>query len=255
MTYIFDTQRLKDTFKMMNKLNVVNLVWKGDKTINGLCCASMTGNGSLLFDVLKPISYEDFYEKLCEYSKLNKNKLNIYERGLTFEELTKLAKCFKNKVEKHDNKIVFTIENYIDYILYVNVIQTFDGHVKEIILINYIKKYWYSDAHRSTGKLDSKYGIDILYRNNSRGIQLKSIKFFLGKKSSVISDRKNILPLKNEVLEKFNIDMKYAIYDSSCNSYLISSNGTPIFSFEEFYYLLESNEVPHPILKYTKTEL
>lgn len=250
MEYTFDVQRLTNNFNHMNRFNTVNLVWKGNESVRGLCSAYKTGHGSTLFDKLNPISYEDFYYKLKSYAENNKNTLSVYERGLTSDELHKIAVNFKNGVEKHDRNIVFTLENYIDYILYVNVIQTFDGHINEVMLVDYINKYWYKDAHRVTGSLDSQYGIDIMYRGDTRGIQVKSIKFFFGNKSSVVTDRKNIKPLKDEVMQKFGIDMWYAIYDRDNKSYLISSNGTPVFSFEEFNQLLNTKVVPHPVLSY-----
>ena len=118
------------------------------------------------------------------------------------------------------------------------------------MLVDYINKYWYNDAHKAQGILDSQYGVDILYKNDTRGIQVKSINFFLGNKQSTINDRENIEPLKNEVKSKFNIDMKYAIFDRKSNKYLQSSNNTPVFSFEEFNAIMQSNERPHKVFKY-----
>ena len=250
--FIFDTLRLTDAFNTMNKYDVVNLVWKGNDKIKGLCKASKSGHGSTIFDKLNPISYEDFYQKLVIYTEQNKYTLDVYQRGLTYEELISLAQEFEENVKLLNPKISFTLENYMDYIMYVNIIQTFDGHINEVNLVNYINKYWYKDAHKASGELDSKYGIDILYKNNTRGIQVKSINFFLGNKSSTINDRKQIEPLKNKVKEKFGIDMKYAIYDRKCKQYLISSNNTPIFSFEEFNELLNANDKKHPVFNYKK---
>lgn len=250
MNYTFNVKKLTNNFNHMNRFDTINLVWKGNKSVRGLCNPYKTGHGSTLFDKLNPISYEDFYNKLKSYAENNRHTLSVYERGLTQDELHTIACNFKNNVEKYDRNIVFTLENYIDYILYVNVIQTFDGHINEVMLVDYINKYWYKDAHRVTGPLDSKYGIDILYRGDTRGIQVKSIKFFFGNKSSVVTDRKNIEPLKDEVMQKFGIDMWYAIYDRGNKTYLISSNGTPVFSFEEFNQLLNTQVVPHPVLSY-----
>ena len=41
-----------------------------------------------------------------------------------------------------DGKITFDIQNYIDYIMYVNIIQTFDGHINEVQLVEYINKLY-----------------------------------------------------------------------------------------------------------------
>jgi hypothetical protein len=248
-SFVFDKIRLERIFKIMNKNNVINLVWKGDNSIKGLCLASKSGHGSNLFDKLQPTSYEDFYFKLNQYALNNQHTLPIYDRGLVFNELYDLAVEFKTKVELLDKSISFKVEDYIDYIEYVNVIQTFDGHINEVMLVNYIKKSFYKDAHKANGMLDSKYGIDILYRNDTRGIQVKSLNFFLGNKQSTVNDRNNILPLKDEVKEKFNIEMYYAIFDRKNGAYLQSSNGTPIFKFDEFYNLLQSSEY-NKIFKY-----
>lgn len=250
--FIFDNIRLTHAFNCMNKFDIINLVWKGNNIIKGLCKASKTGHGSMLFDKLNPSSYHDFYEKLIKYAEQNKDVLNIYQRGLTYEELLIVAKEFKTQVNILNPNITFSIEDYVDYIMYVNVIQTFDGHINEVKLVDYINKYWYKDAHKVSGNLDSKYGIDILYKNDTRGIQVKSINFFLGNKTSTVNDRKEIEPLKNEVMNKFGIEMKYAIYDRKNKQYLVSSNNTPIFSFEEFNSLLLNNNKHHPVFDYPK---
>lgn len=255
MNYTFNVEKLTNNFNHMNRFDTINLVWKGNKSVRGLCNPYKTGHGSTLFDKLLPLSYEDFYNKLCIYATEHQNTLNVYERGLTLQETYRIASEFKHNVEKLNKNITFLIESYVDYIIYVNVIQTFDGHINEVMLVDYINKYWYKDAHRVTGDLDSKYGIDILYRGDSRGIQVKSLKFFLGNKSSVITDRDNIKPLKDYVLQHFNIDMRYAIYDRKEKAYLVSSNGTPVFSFEEFNKLLTTTNSPHPVLSYPKMQL
>lgn len=247
--FIFDEKRLFDVFNRLNVYDEINLVWKGNNTIKGLCIASKSGHGSNLFDKLEPTSYIDFYDKLIKYSIDNSDKLSIYDRGLLYEELVNLANEFKNGVESLNNNIKFELCDYIDYIMYVNIIQTFDGHINEVMLVNYIKSKWYNDVHKVNGVLDSKYGIDILYRNDTRGIQVKSINFFFGNKSSLINDRKNLIKLSYEVKDKFNIDMYYAIYDRMEKKYLLSSNGTPIFSFNEFKEILENNK---KIYKYKK---
>lgn len=253
--YNFDEIRLHDNFALMNSFNTINLVWKGNMKVKGLCKASKTGHGSNLFDKLEPVSYLDFYTKLQTYALQNEHVLPIYDRGLTLSEYHSLAIEFKTNVEHIDKTLCFTLDNYIDYIMYVNVIQTFDGHINEVMLVDYINQNWYKDAHRVTGELDSKYGVDILYRNDTRGIQVKSLKFFFGNKASVINDRNDILPLKNTVKTLFNIDMKYAIYNREMKQYLVSSNGTPVFSFEEFYSLLMNKETPHPILSYKQIKI
>ena len=167
----------------------------------------------------------------------------------------KVGKEFKYKVEQLSNNIFFSLEQYMDYITYVNVIQTFNGHINEVMLVKYIQRKGYADAHKASGKLDSQYGVDILYKNDTRGVQVKAITFFLGNKSSVVHDRLSIKPLKDEVEEKFGIDMKYAIFDRKENKYLKSTNGTPIFSYEEFQSLLDTKEYPHPIFKYERMEV
>jgi hypothetical protein len=249
-TFIFNVERLKNNFTKLNRYNVVNVVWKGDNTIKGLCQASKSGHGSNLFDKLLPTSYYDFYNKLTLYANENYNKLTIYNRGLTYNEVVELANEFKTNVESLDNTIQFEICDYIDYIYYVNVIQTFDGHINEIMLVDYINKYWYKDAHKAFGELDSKYGVDVLYNEDKKGIQVKSINFFLGNKQSVVNDRMNIKTLKDEVEKLFNIKMYYAIFDRKTNKYLKSKNNTPVFSYEEFKELLECKIKPHTVLKY-----
>lgn len=254
MEYIFDEQRITNNFQLLNKSNIVNLIWKGADNYKGLCRASKTGHGSTLFDKLEPESYYEFYTKLTQYALDNKNKLKVYDRGLTLDELINVAKEFKAEVENNDN-VSFSLEQYMDYITYVNVIQTYNGHINEVMLVKYMQNKGYIDAHKASGELDSRYGVDILYKEDTRGVQVKAITFFLGNKSSVVNDRLAIKPLKDEVMEKFGIDMKYAIFDRKDNKYLISSNGTPIFSFKEFQELINTKVYPHPVFSYNKIEI
>ena len=254
MEYTFNEQRITENFQLMNRFNIVNLIWKGDDNYKGLCRASKTGHGSTLFDKLEPKSYHEFYTKLTQYALENKDTLKVYDRGLTLEELIDVAKEFKSEVEARDT-VSFTLEQYMDYISYVNVIQTFNGHINEVMLVKYIQKKGYTDAHKASGELDSRYGVDILYKGDTRGVQVKAITFFLGNKSSVVNDRLAIKPLKEEVMIKFGIDMKYAIFDRKANKYLVSSNGTPIFSFEEFQGLVETKVYPHPVFSYKKIDV
>lgn len=240
MTYTFDENRICTTFEMMNKHNEVNLVWKGDDTIKGLCRGSKSGHGSTLFTKLEPTSYLDFYNKLNAYANANKRTLRIYDRGLTDEEFSKLALEFKTQVEELNADIDFTLLNYADYITYVNVFQTFNGHMGEVLLVNHLKKTGWEDAHRASGELDSRYGIDILYNNDTCGIQVKSSAFFFGNKSSVINDRAMIAPLKDEVKSNFGVDMEYAIFDKRAKKYIANIDGSILFSFKEFDEMLNT---------------
>ena len=253
MTYDFNIKRITDNFNYLNQFDEVNLIWKGDDKIDGLCKPSKTGHGSTLFDKLQPINYHDFYFKLTEYANNNKTSLRTYERGLTQEEFIKVGLEFKSSVEKLNPNLKFLLTAYLDYIAYVNVIQTFNGHINEVMLVKYLQNNGYADAHKVSGILDSRYGVDILYDNDTKGIQVKAITFFLGKKTSVINDRKLITPLKEEVLQKFNIQMEYAIFDRNNNKYLQNHNGTPIFTHDEFVGLLFPKTTGrHPIFDYTR---
>ena len=60
MTYDFNIKRITDNFNYLNQIDEVNLIWKGDDKIDGLCKPSKTGHGSTLFDKLQPINYHDF---------------------------------------------------------------------------------------------------------------------------------------------------------------------------------------------------
>lgn len=256
MTYTFDENRICSTFDMMNKHDEINLVWKGDDKIKGLCRGSKSGHGSTLFTKLEPTSYVDFYNKLNNYAQENKFKLRIYDRGLTDDEFIKLASEFKQNVEELNPAINFTLLNYADYITYVNVFQTFNGHMGEVLLVNYLKRIGYDDAHRANGELDSRYGIDILYNDDTIGVQVKSSAFFFGNKSSVINDRAMIQPLKEEVEEKFGIQMEYAIFDKKAKKYILNINGDVLFSFDEFMDMLKTpmNRY-HPIIHLKRASL
>lgn len=107
--YNFDEKHLSKNFALMNSYNIINLVWKGNNKVKGLCKTSNTGHGSNLFDKLQPISYIDFYNKLSEYAIQNESTMTIYDRGMTLKEVYNLAKNFKAIVEHHDKKIRFTL--------------------------------------------------------------------------------------------------------------------------------------------------
>lgn len=165
------------------------------------------GSCSYLFMKYKPVSYDDFLQKYLEdYDTENYDELTCRgdkHKGRSEEQLINLAK----KYLKLCNNDKVTLEMCLDDIVNHAIIETFDGHQAELVLINLINGLPDFYAQSCEDDMDASYGVDVVVRrkeNNkiSNFIQVKPISTFLGDKNrSLVEDRKNFFNKQ----EKLNI--------------------------------------------------
>lgn len=193
-----------------------NQLWK---SISG---RPYIGNCSYLYSVLKPVSYQDFFDKYVTFinpkyegEKLKKNQFY----GRTIEDLTKLAQYYQEQA--NDNN--FTLEEYFDDIVCHVIIETFDGHKAEKELMRVLTEYGF-DVEETEGDMDAEYGVDLIVRKNGilkEFIQVKPISTFVRTNPSLINDRCNFYLKQlrlDEYIEKNVTNLKkrriiYMLYD------------------------------------------
>lgn len=193
-----------------------NKVWK---SISG---RPYVGNCSYLYSVLKPLNYQDFFEKYVNYinpiNEGEKIKRNQFY-GRTIDDLIRLAKYYQEQA----NDATFTLEDYFDDIVCHVIIETFDGHKAEKELMTILNKYGF-EVEETEGDMDAEYGVDLIVRKNGEFkefIQVKPISTFVRTNPSLIEDRVNFY-LKQVKLNEYvknhqdiykERDIIYMLYD------------------------------------------
>lgn len=189
------------------------------RNIAGRC---YVGNCSYLYALLKPIDYQDFFNKYVDYinplekgeNKLKKNELY----GRSIEDLERLASHYK-KLTGDDS---FTLEEYFDDIVCHVIIETFDGHKAEKELINILTQYGF-EVEETEGLMDAEFGVDLIVRKNGEikeYIQVKPISTFVRTNPALLCDRSGFF-LKQLKLDEFTEnnpefkkrDIIYMLYD------------------------------------------
>jgi hypothetical protein len=200
-----------------------NQIWK---SISG---RPFVGNCSYLYAMLKPTSYQDFFDKYLAFInpkdegiKLKKNQFY----GRTIEDLTRLAHYYQEQA----NDSSFTLEEYFDDIVCHVIIETFDGHKAEKELMKVLTDYGF-DVEETEGDMDAEYGVDLIVRKNGElkeYIQVKPISTFVRTNPSLIADRSNFF-MKQLKLDEFiennetNLKKRRIIYMLYDYSHLIST--------------------------------
>lgn len=207
-------------------------LWKYNKIWKKYSARRYVGDCSYLYKKLKPISYQDFYEKYTIDGEANKGKETTL-RGRTKEEIYEIAKQYQNEC---DNTI--DIEVYVKNIYMHVIIETYDGQRIENELINRIHIEQGITLIQSYGDDDAKMGIDM--RNKKYALQIKPISFFRSNKNvSLIEDRANAFVKKDKCYQTYNINTYYIIYDIiDDKSYKLycHDNGKITFHLEELCY-------------------
>lgn len=181
------------------------------------------GDNSKLYAKLKPISYQDFFDKYTTYlptpNYIPKNLKGDKEYGRSIEHLQMLAGRYKELV----NDDTFTLEEFFDDIICHVIIETFDGHKPEKELVKILSEKGY-DVEETSGVMDSEYGVDLIVKKDGvvkEYIQVKPISTFLGNKNiSLKNDRANFFN-KQYLLDEFvkqhphlpKRDIIFMIYD------------------------------------------
>lgn len=231
---MLNVKEIENDYKILDKY--IHDIWKDNDFSSG----RRSGFGNVIYKKIKPSSIDDFFERQQEYANLNK-KEPIYYRGLTLSELEELASKLKlfSEYKKPFLKLKFSEKEYINYILYVNYIQTFNGKKGEENIIKFLKNK-NIPAELADDELDSKYGIDILF-DNDKGIQLKSSRFLISNKKSVITDIHDLKKKYHKSLKEKGIKTFYIFYDKQTNSYLTFENDKILTEYNVISKILDMN--------------
>ena len=163
------------------------------------------GDNSKLYSILKPTSYQDFFDKYTTYlptpNYIPKNLKGSQEYGRSIEHLQMLAGRYKELV----NDDAFTVEDFFDDIVCHVIIETFDGHKPERELVRILSEKGY-EVEETSGVMDSEYGVDLIVSKDGEVkeyIQVKPLSTFLGTKNcSLKNDRSNFF-IKQSLLNDF----------------------------------------------------
>ena len=193
------------------------------------CQKEVSGSGNYLWSILKSMGELDFYQKFIQYAEEHRNK-PIAWRGLTHDELMKLAESFKRDFEANAD-CDYPVEVYYNYMLLHLIQEPFNGHRKEIEMMEYLRSRG-KDARLADGDLDLKYKVDILV-GDSIGIQVKRETFLYSKSENMMKAVEDLKRYKEIVEEKFGIIMYYAVYRAD-GTWMKTDSGKILFTYDEF---------------------
>ena len=165
---VYDSEKVTAS-KIIESVNVPYGKGARDLWKHKYCQKDVSGSGNYLWSVLKPVGEFDFYHKFINYAEENKSK-PIAWRGLTHDELTRLAESFKADFEV-DAKCDYPVETYYNYMLLHLIQEPFNGHRKEIEMLEYLLSRG-KPARLADGELDLKYKVDILVGDYTGFIQV-----------------------------------------------------------------------------------
>ena len=159
-----------------------------------------------LCKLIKPTSYQEFYENYVgKYAAdvpllpepLSENKTDYecytrYNHGRTEEYLMQMAHKMKEEVEK-EVPVVFSVNDYYEYIIYHIIIETFNGYIKEVKAQNLlVSLYEESSIIDTDGYADTMCGVDFLLKkkdNTVLMVQVKPYSFFISNRTDTNRDR------------------------------------------------------------------
>lgn len=222
-----DIANITKDYKLLDKY--IHDIWK-----RYFSDGNKSGFGGIIFGKIKPTTIDEFYENQQKYA-YNNIKLKIRERGLTYEELIELAYELKEKCESHLLEKKYNIEYYINYIIYVNYIQTFNGKIGEKRVYDSLIKLGY-DVKLSNSKEDNYYGLDIIFGKNgllNNAIQLKHFTFLLSNKESVLEDIKELKEKYYKSKKELGIETFYLFYNKFKCGYYCFENDKCLISFND----------------------
>jgi hypothetical protein len=228
---LLNVEELQINYRKLDK--EIHDFWKENYFSKG----KYSGYGGDIYNLIKPKNYDDFYVRQQDFALKNKD-MPISKRGLLYNEIEDLALKLKNFCEKQNNELNFDLKSYIDYIVYINYIQTFNGKESEQKIVNWILNHGI-DAELTNHKFDVEYGIDILFDDN-KGIQVKSYYFLISNKVSVLRDIKE---LKYKYKKSINdgIETYYVFFDKGVGKYLSFKNDKILTDYKTLENILNMN--------------
>lgn len=225
---VYDSEKVTAS-KIIESVNVPYGKGARDLWKHKYCQKDVSGSGNYLWSVLKPVGEFDFYHKFINYAEENKSK-PIAWRGLTHDELTRLAESFKADFEA-DAKCDYPVETYYNYMLLHLIQEPFNGHRKEIEMLEYLLSRD-KPARRADGELDLKYKVDILVGDDI-GIQIKRETILYSRKENVVKAIEDLTRSKDIVKEKFGITMYYGVYKAD-GTWMKNDSRKILLTYDEF---------------------
>ena len=174
------------------------------------------GSCSFLYKALKPVSYQDFYEKYINYLP----NVDAKYRGRSLEEIITMAKDFENKAKNSfkDIEIIqnMTFEDFFDLLILHIIIETYDGHIAEEHYKNLYHKLGYEIIEPNDND-DALRGIDFIIKgknNHQHFIQVKP-RSFATSTSSTAYDRANHFNKEKLIKERYGNDsmLEFIFYE------------------------------------------
>lgn len=164
------------------------------------------GDMTYLYNKYQPTSYEDFYVKYTTDTVGENPKWH----GRSEEELDEIAKRYQELSNRYD----VNLSTFKNNIIWHTIVQTFDGHKKELELKQYLNSLGH-DVRGVDPELDAKYGVDLAFYKGGQlrfYIQVKPYTFILGNSNwSLINDRKLALQKGRQL----QVPTYFAFYDKS----------------------------------------
>ena len=207
---IFDVNKCREAKEILGKIPSARKIWGKE-----FSPSRSIGKCSMLYKILQPTSYEDFYYKYIKYAENHHNE-TIPNRGLTEKEIIELAWRYKNLSEENAD-YEQPLYRYADDAICHIIIETYDGMKRERDALAIARSYD-PNIQPANYKYDSEYGMDMLsVKNNTLnyGIQIKPISFFKSKSEDVNTDRKILCEKYIKAQEDLKIKTYYMIYETN----------------------------------------
>lgn len=226
------------TIRELNKhwkyKDVINTIYR-DKYSQKDCIGECVN----LFEELKPISPQDFRDKLESYNEEHQD-LTLRHRGPTNVELFETAKKFREDCCKARASLKqYDVMFYYNNLLHHQTTETFYGCKKEEFFSNYLKLNGLKTRH-STSDEDGTYCVDLFILNDEGkevgAIQIKPKSFLFGNRGKLPLDRNKLLPAMETLKNDMGIELSFAVYNLEINKWLKNAkNDDFIFGFHDLF--------------------
>lgn len=205
------------------------------------------GSCMYLCKELKPVSYEDFYEKYVrsgyEWAFKDSGDRKSTLRGRTYEELEDIAVRWKEDCPSSD----YPLSTFYDAIILHAIIETFMGNKMEMDARCVLHENGFT-TEDVTDDEDAKMGIDFKVCKDGELkylMQVKPLRFFISTNRDTNNDRRNVYNKQKDGNSIYpDVPYKYLIYDTLDAQWiynpntnrclfdyedLVSINGSPIY--------------------------
>lgn len=206
----FDIKKCNEAKEKLGKFDIVGDIWRGN-----FAPSNNIGNCTYLWRLHLPKDAEDFYNKYIKYAEDNTDLKTKY-RGLTYEELYKLAERYKKTCDSVGTIPQFDLWVYFYDALTHIIVETNIGRQKELIFRKWLTQKGF-DCSEIDADLDTRYGIDIrAIRDDGRVffLQVKPYSFIASHRYDVLRDRKKACKKYVETKNKFGLKTHFVVYES-----------------------------------------